>query len=543
VAFFKDKASMRRSAVCFCLLAACSARLHSDSSATKPGFVVHFDFISNIREGRDLVRIAAKAGAEVINVVPPAHIWENKLAAQMLDGILDEISSRNLSFVITRIDAAFPPSEGRNGRRFNYLYGNILTDPGVLPNGRKTAEYFRTTIGRRGYAEWMEEETRYYGEHCGRMPNLLGINLGPFSEPFSAERCGFVEYGKETRRYEITQYIPEAARWFQTWLLRRYGSIRGINAEYGSSFASPEEVPLPLNETDSRFGSPELAYFDFARSLNDWLVERYETCRRIWHAISGRADVPLILQHCTGFPEKLVKGRPAFAAFDIPGWIYMADAVGLSLYTNSGFPDFGHASIRAAVHVAALANDLHKPVFVLEGGTEAPNVILDPGELQFYGSVARSLNPQTYIYEFLKDKFDESFESNPGKLVTSTGVIRRPAFQALQELFQEIKKDRTPPEAPEIYFVPNPMAVRGNSQYGDLSAALYDIASDVNVRWVPREAISIIRPGIPTVNFDGSVSPPDANLSRLLQSIPDVDAPLRESWRRAVIEAIRKKTM
>ena len=52
----------------------------------------------------------------------------------------------------------------------------------------------------------MEEETRYYAEHFGSLPNLIGINLGPFSEPFSAERCGFLEYMDESRTYEITQY-------------------------------------------------------------------------------------------------------------------------------------------------------------------------------------------------------------------------------------------------------------------------------------------------------------------------------------------------
>ena len=56
----------------------------SEWKPPKPGFVVHFDFISNAREGRDLVKIAARAGAKVINVVPPAHIWENRKALEML---------------------------------------------------------------------------------------------------------------------------------------------------------------------------------------------------------------------------------------------------------------------------------------------------------------------------------------------------------------------------------------------------------------------------------------------------------------------------
>jgi hypothetical protein len=57
--------------------------------------------------------------------------------------------------------------------------------------------------------------------------------------------------------------------------------------------------------------------------------------------------------------EKFVRGRPSFAAFDLPGWIARADAVGLSLYTNSGFPDFGHRSVKAIINLAALARMFH----------------------------------------------------------------------------------------------------------------------------------------------------------------------------------------
>jgi hypothetical protein len=528
---------MVRPPVFFALLLLVTSLFQPAPAPPKPGFVVHFDFISNVREGRDLVRIAAKAGAQVINVVPPAHIWENKQAMRMLDGILDEISRHKLSFVFTRIDAAFPPVNKREDR-LNYLYGEILTSTGRMPSGRETAGYFRTTIGRKGYAEWMEEETRYYGEHYGRSPNLLGINLGPFSEPFSAERCGFLEYENDTQRYEVTQYTPEARDWFHGWLGQHYNDVRGVNREYGTDFSALEQVPLPLNETDSRFGKPDLAYFDFVRSLNDWLVERYERCRCIWHQASGRADVPFILQLNGFFAEKLVKGRPSFAAFDIPGWISMADAVGLSLYTNNGYPDFGHASVRASINVVALARDLQKDVFVLEGGTEAPNVILDPGELEFYGTVARRLNPRTYTYEFLKDKFDEPYASNPGKLVTSNGKIRQPAFKALRNLFQNILADRASLQLPEIYFVSDALAARGDPQAGRLDAALYDIASDVGVRWVPAGAEAIIHSGIPVLMHDGSVSPAHAELSRLFREIPDVDDSERETWHQAVVEAI-----
>src|SRR5713226_5515735 len=311
----------------------------------KTGFVMHFDAISNAAEGRRLVKVAVDAGAKVISVVPPAHIWTNHRAIEMLDAILDEIGRQRLSVVFTRIDASYPPD--KQGARFNYLYGRILTTPGVLPDEAPTTEQFLTTVGRDEYNNWMEAEIRFYAKRYGRLPNLLGINVGPFSEPFTAQRCGFLQYMDETARYEITQYTPYAAKLWRRWLAAHIGSISRVNHEYAVTFASLDKVPLPRNETDQRFGKPQRAYFDFVQSLNDWFEERYERCRRIWHEVSGRADVPLILQF-NGFElEKFVIGRPSYAAFDLPGWVARADAVGLSVYTNSGYDDFGHSSVKA----------------------------------------------------------------------------------------------------------------------------------------------------------------------------------------------------
>ena len=128
------------------------------AEAPKPGFVVHFDFIKNVSEGCVLVDIAERAGAKVINLVPPAHVWEDPVSLAALDAIIKEINRRGLSLVFTRIDAAKLPD--RSGNRPYYLYDRILTEPGRLPDGKATAEYFRTTVGEDGYAEWMEEETR-----------------------------------------------------------------------------------------------------------------------------------------------------------------------------------------------------------------------------------------------------------------------------------------------------------------------------------------------------------------------------------------------
>jgi hypothetical protein len=510
---------------------------NAKAEAPKPGFVVHFDFIKNASEGCALVEIAERAGAKVINLVPPAHVWEDPVSLAALDAIIKEINRRGLNLVFTRIDAAKLPD--RSGNRPYYLYDRILNEPGRLPNGKATAEYFRTTVGKDGYAEWMEEETRYYAKHYGGLPNLIGINLGPFSEPFSAERCGFLEYMEESRTYEITQYTRFAEKWWHGWLAAHYyNDVSTLNREYGTEFASFDVVPLPLNEKDRRFERADLAYFDFARSLNDWYIERYMRCRLIWHEVSHRTDVPFILQLNGHFAEKIAMGRPGHAAFDVPGWIAMADALGVSLYTNSGYPEMGHRSILATVNLLVVAKDMGKSVFVLEGGNEAPNVTLDPVELAFFGSVAGKLSPETYVYEFLKDKFNENYAQNPGKVVTARGHIRPRAFSALRKLFTDIESRFIPPETPVLYACFDSLSSRGNAQAGSRYAALFDLAAFVPVRWIPKGHESLMRPGIPILNPDGTVSPDNDALSRLMSNVPGIDSEERADWCQDVLKAL-----
>ena len=192
-----------------------------------------------------------------------------------------------------------------------------------------------------------------------------------------------------------------------------------------------------------------------------------------------------ILQFSGGEAEKFARGRPSFAAFDLVGWVGMADALGLSLYTNSGYPDMGHGSIEATVNLVSVARLLGKDVFVLEGGNEAPNVTLDPAEFRYFGTVARRLDPRTYIYEFLKEKFLEDYKSNPGKIVTAQGRIRKPAFQAMRTMFQEIESTDSSPVKPVLYVYPDAMAARGNERIGLLHAALYDLAATLPIIWIP----------------------------------------------------------
>ncbi len=503
------------------------------AEVSKPGFVIHFDFIKNASEGRELVDVAQRAGAKVINLVPPAHVWEDPGSLAALNAIVKDIAAHHLSFVFARIDAAYLPD--RRGKRTYYLYDRILTDPGRLPNGKPPSECFLTTVGKDDYAAWMEDETRYYATHYGRLPNLLGINLGPFSEPFSSERGGFLEFMEDSQRYEIVQYTHFAALWWRGWLQKHFGGISALNNEYHTEFISFDSVPTPLNETDHRFGRADLAYFDFAKSLNDWFVERYERCRDIWHKVSGRADVPFILQFSGCMAEKFIMGRPAFAAFDLPGWIAMADAVGLSAYTNNGYPDMGHATLKATVNLLATARDMQKPVFVLESGNEAPNVTLDPVQAAFWSSVAASLSPRTYIYEFFKNKFNETYAHNPGKVVAADGHIRPRALAAVRHLFKNIESQSCTPETPMLYVRFNSASCRGNALSGVRYEALLDLSSSVPIRWIPERCEIPLHPGVPILNPDGALSPQDGNLADLLTHIPAADSDARARWRQEVM--------
>lgn len=415
----------------------CAETLSSRTDRPLVGFVLHFDFINRPEEAWQLLDVAQSAGAQVINLVPPARVWDRPDALAILDELVRRIGERHLKMVFSRIDASYPPDE--KGHRWNYLYGKVLTQPGVMPDGSRTARYFRTTVGIPAYDTWMEDEIRFYARRYGKRPNLLGINLGPFSEPFASERGGFLEFSDATQMYEITQYTPEAERYWHAWALARYGSLRDVNNIYGTSASSMDQIPLPLNEQDPRFKNAQMAYRDFVRSINDWLIGGYVTCQRIWHKESGRMDVPLILQFSGFVAEKFQRGRPAYSEFDLLGWMDKADALGMSIYLNDGYDDEGRASIMATTRMIALGHAKGKPVFVLEGGYEAPTSQLNRKGLRFYAQAAAGLDPVTYIYEFLKDTIDEKPVRNSGKLIAASGQLRKPVYQAIRHLLASIR--------------------------------------------------------------------------------------------------------
>jgi len=194
----------------------------------------------------------------------------------------------------------------------------------------------------------------------------------------------------------------------------------------------------------------------------------------------------------------------------------------------------GHASINAMVNLASVERLRGKDVFVLEGGNEAPNVTLDPIEFKYFGVVARSLVPRTYIYEFLKEKFQEDYPANPGKIVTAGGKIRPLAFHALKTMFSEIESTPAEPAKPLLYVLSDSKAARGNERAGALNAALYDLAATLPIIWIPSGTTVSLEPGIPVLRMDGTLVPANEDLSRLFRNIPNIDSPERISWRKEV---------
>ncbi len=389
--------------VCSALLLTSVALAASEQIPPLPGYVVHFDFFENEQEGKDLIHFAKSAGAKVINLVPPAHVWERPDVLSVLDNLVQYIADSDLKLVITRIDASYLPD--RHGRRENYLYKNILNRPGVLSDGRATNSWFLSTVGVQSYDQWMEDETRFYAKRYSYLLNLIGFNLGPFSEPFVSQRGGFLQYDATTGFYELTQYTAEA------------------KALCGTS--SPTRQQL-------------------ARTINDWFVGRYEACRKIWKTESDRKDVPFILQF-SGFDEEKFKlGYPEYAAFNRMDWVSRADAIGLSIYLNGGYADLGRSSIEAMVRHLQTDYNFRKRVFVLEGGVENPTPVFDKENISYFATIALPLKPVTYIYEFLKDPFYADNEPNSGRLLKSDGTPRADLVRFLKKKMKDVRKRATP---------------------------------------------------------------------------------------------------
>lgn len=209
----------------------------------------------------------------------------------------------------------------------------------------------------------------------------------------------------------------------------------------------------------------------------------------------------------------------------------MADAVGLSLYVNGGYPDAGHQSIVAMVRMLGLARDLGKDVFVLESGCEHPNVVVDDDEFTFLARVAAPLAPRVWIYEFLKDKFNEQYRSNPGKLVRADGRLRPAAARGVARLFAEVRAERASSEAPVLRVYVDPSAARADHGTAMAANALYELAALVPIRWLASD------PGRTPPDGDGQIlrllqPSSDDPLAMRLRLAPEPGSDQRDPWLR-----------
>ncbi len=449
------------------------------------GFTVHWDFFASAAGADRLVAFAIANGAEILNVVPPPHIWEQPESLAVLRKIFATARRHGVEVVLSRIDgSSFPDA---NGERRNWLYTNVLTERGRLPSGAETPDYFLATVGNPAYERWLAEETAFYAKNFSFEPALVGFSVGLFDEPFVSQRGSLLCFDPPTDSYEIGQYTPYAAAVWRRFLRGKYGGIGGVNRAYGTRFPALAAVSMPANERDPAFARPDVAYYDFVSAINGWVVRQLDRCRSIWHA-RARRNVPFILQFSGYVPEKFEKGRPAFAALDIFDWMTRADALGLSAYTNCEYPDLGHSSVAAMVNDLRLGALLHKPVFVLEGGSECDGAVLDKGELHFFATVAAPLAPASLIYEFLKVSYAEAFATSAGKLLGADWKPRQAAVAAVRAALAEGKAARS--GGSTTYVLDDLAGLPGDARLLAARALLARLAMAKSLTFVPPAALA-----------------------------------------------------
>ncbi len=481
---------MKAGAGCWLLAVACVSIADAAPPPPRVGFTLHWDFFSSAAEAEQLVAFALDNGAEILNVVPPPHIWEDPESLGILRRIFALTAQRGVGVVLNRIDGSSLP--GPDGKRFSWLYGRVLTERGRLPSGQPTPEFFLATVGRTDYERWLREETAYYAESFSGEPNLLAFSVGLFNEPFVSQRGSLLCFDPTTDSYEIAQYTPYAAAVWHRYLVEKFYDVPSVNRRYRASFAALGDVPMPRSEGDRAFGDAGAAYFDFVSAINAWVVARLEECRSLWHARSRR-PVPFVLQFSGYVPEKFEKGRPAFVALDIFDWMQRADALGLSAYTNCEYPDWGHASLTAMVSFLRLGRVLGKPVFVLECGAECDGAVLDHRELRFLTTAAGSLAPASLIYEFLKMSYAERFSTSAGKLLGHDFTARPAALAAVREALAAGKQSAGRQKT--VFVLDDLVGLPGNAPLLATRKELTRVAMRQPLTFVPEQALAGLPPG------------------------------------------------
>jgi hypothetical protein len=465
---------------------------HDSPAVASPrvGFTLHWDFFASGAEADRLLAFALDHGAEILNVVPPPHIWEQPDSLAILRRIFRQAAARGVEIVINRIDGS--SLSDASGQRPNWLYANVLTERGRLPSGRPTPDFFLGTVGKPDYERWLREETAFYAENFSSEPALVAFGVGLFNEPFVSQRGSLLCFDPGTNSYEVAQYTPAMAGLWRRWLETGFGGTAAVNARYGTRFDSIAEVPMPAGEADPAFGDAWAAYTDFVAAINEWVVRQLDDCRKLWHERARRA-VPFMLQFSGYLPEKLEKGRPAFAALDVSDWMTRADALGLSVYTDCGYPDRGRASVRAMVSYLRLGPLLGKPVYVLEGGSECHGAVLDRDELRFFATAAGALAPASVIYEFLKVGYADRAATSAGKVIGRDWKARPRALAEVIRAFGEAKGSRA--EGPTVLVLDDVAGLAADRELGRARLLLAREAMRRSLTFVPPGALPRLPPG------------------------------------------------
>jgi hypothetical protein len=191
------------------------------------------------------------------------------------------------------------------------------------------------------------------------------------------------------------------------------------------------------------------------------------------------------------------------------------------------------------VRLLATARDLGKPVFVLEGGCEAPNVVLKEPEMTFFSTAAAALAPRVWIYEFLKDKYNEEYADNPGKLVGADGRVRPEAARRLASAFAMIRANRSPAEEPRLAVSVEAMDARESRDLAQAMLAMYRLASVSPIRWVTRASAARVSKEVPVLRLDGSFR--NERLLRLLVEAPPFYSAELPEWGKNVLRAVSAK--
>lgn len=453
---------------------------HPVRAETRYGYTAHFTHIHSVEDADRLVREAHAAGARCLNVVPTARIWRNRKWVRMLDRIFADCERDGMQIVITRTD-------GSDDDGTNELFKHVLTRRGRLPDGATTTEWFEETVGLKIYERWMAEETRYYARRYGRRKALAGYAPGGFVESFVSQRGAISDYSKRTNVYEYAQYTPSMRAEWHAWLRKQFGTLDRVNAEYGTRFRRYDAVPMPHSERDPSFRNAWRAYADFGRAINDWWLEQYRQLHAVWHAGSS---TPMIWLFSAGDAEKMYNGRAGMTVLDLPKWLRTADAVGLSLYTYPGFPEHDHPSMAATVRLLAGAVEAGKQLFVLECGTESPDIVYDPFQFEYVTHLPMPLRPQTLIYEYFKYHV-------PGAPLTSGFMLdsafrkHEPGYTGVRRILANAAGLETSREVPWLYWLQMPDVARDDPDTAALNRLAYEAATWLPMRILDADASSL----------------------------------------------------